>query len=70
MSCRSLKDHQGAAEGPIRAMLVRDDRAWVSGGRTDPWIALFDAVMGEQSQGGRRQIQAYLARVDADWVIG
>jgi hypothetical protein len=28
-------------------MLVRDDRAWVGGGRTEPWIALFDAVLGE-----------------------
>lgn len=28
-------------------MLVRDDRAWVGGGRTDPWIGLFDAVLGK-----------------------
>lgn len=35
------------AEGPIRTMLVRDDRAWVGGGRTDPWIGLFDAVLGK-----------------------
>jgi hypothetical protein len=49
MSCRgrsAAADEGGSAEGPIRAMLVRDDRAWVSGGRTDPWIALFDAVLG------------------------
>lgn len=47
LSCRRLKDQQGVAEGPIRTMLVRDDRAWVGGGRTDPWIGLFDAVLGE-----------------------
>jgi hypothetical protein len=29
-------------------MLVRDDRAWVSGGRTEPWMGLFDAVLGAQ----------------------
>eukprot|EP00775_Hariotina_reticulata_P009889 gene9889-10046_t len=39
---------RSAAEGPIRAMLVRDDRAWVAGGRTEPWIGLFDAVLGAQ----------------------
>jgi hypothetical protein len=27
-------------------MLVRDDRSWVAGGRTEPWLALFDAVTG------------------------
>jgi hypothetical protein len=42
-----LKDQQRVAEGPIRTMLVRDDRAWVGGGRTDPWIGLFDAVLGK-----------------------
>lgn len=47
LSCRSIKDQQGQAEGPIRVMLIRDDRAWVGGGRTDPWIGLFDAVLGE-----------------------
>lgn len=30
-------------------MLVRDDRAWVAGGRTEPWLALFDAVTGAAS---------------------
>jgi hypothetical protein len=47
LSCRGLKDQHKVAEGPIRTMLVRDDRAWVGGGRTDPWIGLFDAVLGE-----------------------
>jgi hypothetical protein len=46
LSCRALKDQHKVAEGPIRTMLVRDDRAWVGGGRTDPWLGLFDAVLG------------------------
>ena len=33
-------------EGPIRTMMVRDDRAWVAGGRAEPWLAIFDAVQG------------------------
>eukprot|EP00879_Flechtneria_rotunda_P024247 GHRR01025695.1.p1 GENE.GHRR01025695.1~~GHRR01025695.1.p1 ORF type:complete len:435 (+),score=161.29 GHRR01025695.1:1143-2447(+) len=44
VSCRS--GFEQSAEGPIRALLVRDDRAWVAGGRTEPWIGLFDAVAG------------------------
>jgi hypothetical protein len=46
MSCRSPGSTQQAAEGPIRCLLVRDDRAWVAGGRTEPWLAVFDAVAG------------------------
>lgn len=38
----------GALEGPIRCLLVRDGRAWVSGGRTEPWLALFESELGTQ----------------------
>lgn len=48
MSCRNGSAEVESAEGPIRALLVRDDRAWVAGGRTEPWLALFDAVAGAQ----------------------
>jgi hypothetical protein len=46
VSCRTPGSAGEVAEGPIRCMLVRDDRAWVTGGRTEPWLALFDAVSG------------------------
>jgi hypothetical protein len=46
MSCRSPGSTKETAEGPIRCLLVRDDRGWVAGGRTEPWLALFDAVAG------------------------
>jgi hypothetical protein len=36
-------------EGPITAAVVRDDRAWVAGGRNSPWLMLFDAVSGGSS---------------------
>ncbi|KAF6253127.1 hypothetical protein COO60DRAFT_1463350 [Scenedesmus sp. NREL 46B-D3] len=45
LSCRTPGE---SAEGPITALLVRDDHAWVAGGRTQPWLAVFDAVAGTQ----------------------
>eukprot|EP00882_Tetradesmus_deserticola_P011737 GHRQ01012417.1.p1 GENE.GHRQ01012417.1~~GHRQ01012417.1.p1 ORF type:complete len:613 (+),score=232.73 GHRQ01012417.1:203-1840(+) len=36
------------AEGPISALLLRDEHAWVAGGHTEPWLAVFDAVAGTQ----------------------
>jgi hypothetical protein len=41
-----LSAREPGAEGPVRALLVRDDRAWAAGGRGEPWLALFDAVAG------------------------
>lgn len=45
-------------EGPVRAILARDSRVWAAGGRSEPWIALFDSVTGrgereEEREGGK-----------------
>ena len=46
----STKADRGAAapclEGPVRAILARDGRVWAAGGRSEPWLALFDAATG------------------------
>lgn len=62
-SCRdsSLRSIE-PAEGPIRTMLVQDDRAWVAGGRSEPWLAVFDAVQGRHTHPLTRSIAVSVSR--------
>lgn len=48
---RAVSDHDSdggppCLEGPVRCIVVRDDRVWVAGGRAESWIALFRASTG------------------------
>lgn len=50
-------------EGPVRCLLVRDNRVWAAGGRAEPWLALFNATTGMQSMATNSYMRAFVCHL-------